>query len=94
MCVCACVLGSSHYVAGVKEMWNGHVTLLNDTSVSGKYKNTFSFLFDMWPTIQHELHTTRINLLKTKRRLLNLNAQSVPRCKHFISVIKTNQFMV
>ena len=32
--------------------------------------------------------------LKTKRRLLYLKAQSVPRCKHFISVIKTNQFML
>jgi hypothetical protein len=26
-----------------------------------------------------------INLLKTKRRLLYLNAQSAPRCKHFSS---------
>jgi hypothetical protein len=33
-----------------------------------------------------------INPLKTKRRPLYLKAQSVPRCKHFISVIKTNQF--
>jgi hypothetical protein len=32
--------------------------------------------------------------LKTKRRLLNLKTQSVPRCKHFITVIKTNQFML
>ena len=37
---------------------------------------------------------TRLNLLKTKRRLLYLKTQSVPRCKHFISVIKTNQFML
>ena len=55
-CVCvrvrACVLGNSHYLAGVKELWNGHVTLLNDTSVSGKYKSTFSLVFDVWPTIQ------------------------------------------
>jgi hypothetical protein len=29
--------------------------------------------------------TARINPLKTKRRLLNLKAQSVPRCKHFSS---------
>ena len=35
-----------------------------------------------------------INPLKTKRRLLYLKTQSVPRCKHFMSVIKTNQFML
>jgi hypothetical protein len=29
-----------------------------------------------------------------KRRPLYLKTQSVPRCKHFISVIKTNQFML
>ena len=29
-----------------------------------------------------------INLLKTKRRLLYLKAQSVPRCKHFSSRLK------
>jgi len=34
------------------------------------------------------------NRLKTKRRRLYLKTQSVPRCKHFISVIKTNQFML
>jgi len=34
------------------------------------------------------------NPLKTKRRPLYLKTQSVPRCKHFISVIKTNQFML
>ena len=33
-----------------------------------------------------------INFLKTKRRLLYLKTQSAPRCKHFILVIKTNQF--
>ena len=35
-----------------------------------------------------------INPLKTKRKLLYLKTQSVPRCKHFISVIKTYQFML
>ena len=35
-----------------------------------------------------------INPLKTKRRLLYLKTQFVPRSKHFISVIKTNQFMI
>jgi hypothetical protein len=33
-----------------------------------------------------------LNPLMTKRRLLYLKPQSVPRCKHFISVIKINQF--
>jgi hypothetical protein len=35
-----------------------------------------------------------INPLTTKRRLLYLKTQSVPSSKHFISVIKTNQFML
>ena len=34
------------------------------------------------------------NHLKMKRRLLYLKTQSVPRSKHSISVIKTNQFML
>ena len=87
MCVCAraCVLGSSHYVAGVKELWSGHITLLNDASVSRKYKNTFSLLFDMWPTIRHERHMTLINPLKTKRRLLNLKTQFAPHSKYLSS---------
>ena len=34
------------------------------------------------------------NPLKTKRRLLYLKTKFVPRSKHFISVIKTNQFML
>ena len=34
----------------------------------------------------------RVNPLKTKCRLLYLKTQFVPRSKHFISVIKTNQF--
>ena len=36
-----------------------------------------------------------INLLKTKHRLFYLKTQFVPRSKHFfVSVIKTNQFML
>ena len=34
------------------------------------------------------------NPLKTKRRLLYLKTQFVPSSKHFISVIKTYQFML
>ena len=34
------------------------------------------------------------SVLNTKRRLLYLKAQFLPRSKHFISVIKTNQFML
>ena len=34
------------------------------------------------------------NPLKTKRKQLYLKIQSVPRCKHFVSVIKTIQLML
>ena len=34
------------------------------------------------------------NPLKTERRLFYLKTQFVPRSKHFISVIKTNKFML
>jgi len=36
----------------------------------------------------------QINHLQTKRRLLYLKTQFLPRSKQFISVIKTNQFMM
>jgi len=35
----------------------------------------------------------QFNPLTTKRRLLYLKTQSVPRSKHLISAIKTDQFM-
>jgi hypothetical protein len=35
-----------------------------------------------WP-LQRRIRTEMINLLKTKRNLLYLRSQSVPRCKHF-----------
>jgi hypothetical protein len=38
--------------------------------------------------------STVFNYLKTNRRLLDLRTQFVPRSKHFISVIKTNQCML
>jgi hypothetical protein len=41
-----------------------------------------------------DLSTICICPLNTKRRLLRLKTQFVPRSKHFISVIKTNQFML
>jgi hypothetical protein len=37
---------------------------------------------------------TYFNPLKTKRRPLYLKTQFVPRSKHFITGIKTNQFML
>jgi hypothetical protein len=40
--------------------------------------------------VSKSLHLT----FKTKRKLLYLKSQFPPRCKHFISVIKTNQFMI
>ena len=45
---------------------------------------------------QSEYHVEFLNVnhLKPKRTPLYLKTQSVPRCKHFISVIKTNQFML
>ena len=36
----------------------------------------------------------KINSLKTKRRLLYLKIQSIPRSKHSVSVIKTSQLML
>jgi hypothetical protein len=33
----------------------------------------------------------KINRLKTKRNLLYIRNQSVPRCKHFTTIIKINQ---
>ena len=39
-------------------------------------------------------HQNNINPLNTERRLLYLKTQFVPRSKHFISVIKTNRFML
>jgi hypothetical protein len=44
--------------------------------------------------IRNKKIINHINPLKTKRRPFYLKTQSVPRCKHFISVIKTNQFML
>jgi len=41
-----------------------------------------------------KLKEYNINPLKTKHTPLYLKPQSLPRCKHFISVIKTNQFML
>ena len=56
------------------------------------------------PKGQWQLHVTAhapvfgvyslFNPLNTKRRLLYLKTQFVPRSKHFISVIKTNNFML
>jgi len=34
---------------------------------------------------EHHVEFLNVNLLKTKRRLLYLKTQSVPRCKHFSS---------
>ena len=52
------------------------------------------------PALLHFFYSSRkrrdinINPLNTKRRLLYLKTQFVPRSKHFSSVIKTNQFML
>jgi len=47
--------------------------------------------------VDSDKHCTKMTFhspLKTKRRLLYLKAQFVPRCIYFISVIKTSQFML
>jgi len=51
-------------------------------------------LYGAQVSVGSEIHTKQINPLNTKRRPLYLKTQSVPRSKHFISVIKTNQFML
>jgi len=52
-------------------------------SDDGKSSNTYQRSFAYYNIIK-ELHG-KINPLKTKRRLLYLKTQSVPRCKHFTS---------
>jgi len=41
-----------------------------------------------------EIHTKHINTLCGQNVELYIKTQSVPRCKHFISVIKTSQLML
>ena len=48
----------------------------------------------LYRTMQCQHPNSDINPLNTKRRPLYLKTQFVPRSKHFISVIKTNQFML
>jgi len=40
-----------------------------------------------WPLTQSDYTRSRINRLKTKRRLLYLKTQFVPRSKHFSSLL-------
>jgi len=44
-------------------------------------------------TYKHGQYTPPFNLLKTKRNLLYIMNQSVPRCKHSNTAIKTNHLM-
>ena len=52
------------------------------------------FLCTKWPLYVERESVTLINPLKTKHRLLYLKTQFVPRSKHFVSIIKTDQFML
>jgi hypothetical protein len=54
-------------------------------------KNESARKIVIWLFIEETNGTIKeLNLLKTERRLLYSKAQSVPHCKHFISVIKNN----
>jgi len=55
------------------------------------YTKEFNFIINC---LHYTSFFKMFNHLKTKRRLLYLKTQSVPRSEHLISVIKTNQFMV
>jgi len=81
--------------------------VLLDASISqghpqgGLYRGTkdqhiLSNICSNWLIMQHCVleFLEMFILVKTKRRPLYLKPQSVPRCKHFSSVIKTNQFML
>jgi hypothetical protein len=46
---------------------------------------TFKFFGKIHILLKSDTFTWRLNHLKTKRRLLYLKTQSVPRCKHFSS---------
>jgi hypothetical protein len=49
----------------------------------------------MWSFDQALMYSDALNLLKTKRNLLYVSNQSVPRCKHFsTTVIITSQLMM
>ena len=66
-----------------------YLSILLNTVVKYNYKLKVVFL-----QLSYVLNVNQFNPLNTKRRLLYLKTQFVPRSKHFISVIKTNQFML
>ena len=51
-------------------------------------------IYDVNKNLSYLFTLLYINPLKTKRRPLYLKPQFVPRSKQFISVIKTNHFML
>jgi hypothetical protein len=67
--------------------------LINGTIFGGKGllngKCDFEFIYNS----TYEELIEIVSKTQTERILLHLKAQSVPRCKHFISVIKTILFM-
>ena len=56
--------------------------------------NSYALILDKYLCLFVNFRVVFINYLKTNGRLLYLKNQFVPRSKHFISVIKTNPFMV
>jgi hypothetical protein len=55
--------------------------------------NTQQFSTKSTKTSHHQEAPVHEPFIKTKCRLLYLKAWFIPRSKHFLSVIKTNQFM-
>jgi hypothetical protein len=55
------------------------------TPLDAGFETTHSYIIFIWPEVEDTDVLETINLLKTKRRLLYLKAQFVPRCKHFSS---------
>ena len=69
-------------------------------------EHNLSAVREVWVTVREQIFTNTavvrncgvlcgsFNLLKTKRNLLYIRNQFVPRSKHSITVIKTNQLMM
>jgi hypothetical protein len=76
--------------------WRGWWSRLTNTISWKQLNSTLSDTnrqMQRWPWSAHAEYR-RIDPLKTKRRPLYLKTQYIPRSKHFISIIKTNQLML
>ena len=79
-----CSLSSTLYTLNKKNI------SIRSTVFFSLYKGLLLNLLKPADYVMHQ----QFNLLRTKRRPLYLKIQSVPRSKHFISVIKSTQFML